>query len=90
MEALLGIRFEAHESDFHGGECYRAEFPQGTVRLQVNHDPAYHEAFEADWPEKRVILYLDGTDDSAWTAQIERLRAASNELGLSYLGESMG
>jgi hypothetical protein len=90
LEALLGIRCEAHESDFHGGEYYRAECAQGTVRLLVNYDPVDREVFEADWPEKRAILYLDGTDDSAWTAVVERLRAASNELGASYLGKSMG
>src|SRR5437016_601565 len=80
LEVLLSIQFEAHESDFRGGEYYRVDCPQGAMRLQVNYDPVDRNAFEADWPEKWAILYLDGIDDGAWTAVVERLNASSREL----------
>jgi len=77
----ISVHFEAHESDFRGGEYFRAETPQGTLFLQTNYDPVEREPFEDDWPERQAVLYLDGLDDQAWKPIVERLRAVGDELG---------
>jgi hypothetical protein len=85
LEPRIGVRFEAHEADFRGGEYFRAETQQGTLILQTNYDLVAREPFEDDWPERQAVLYLDGLDDQVWKPFVERLEALGDELGATWL-----
>lgn len=76
LGALLNMRFARHESDFRGGDYYRAESQQGTLFLQKNYDPVDQEPFESGWPADQVVIYLDGAEDQAWHPLVAVLQAA--------------
>ena len=85
LGAALHVNFLPHESDFRGGDYYRAETPKGTLFLQKNYDRLDEEPFESAWPASDLILYFDGLDDQAWnpfTATVEALA----QLGATRLG----
>jgi hypothetical protein len=85
LETLFNVHFELHESDWRGGDYYRAELPYGEILVQNNYDLMDKEPFEEDWPEKRVIVYLDGGDDKDWSVLVEKLCSAGETLGVVFL-----
>ena len=87
LEALLKIRFKLHESDYCGGDYYRAEVASGLICLQKNYDLIDEEPFETEWPNGYAILYLDGLDDQEWESFVKRFQAAAQQIGATYLGE---
>jgi hypothetical protein len=85
LAVVLGVHFEAHESDFRGGEYFRAETPQTTLFLQTNYDPVDHEPFEHDWPQKHAVLYIDGLDERDSRLLVDRLNSKAHELGANQI-----
>jgi hypothetical protein len=73
---VLDVNFVLHDSDFRGGDYYRAESARGTLFLQKNFDPIDEEPFESGWPPDQIILYLDGTDDECWELTVDMLCAS--------------
>ncbi len=66
LARALHVSFVRHESDFRGGDYFRAETKEGTILLQTNYDPVDRESFEAAWPRDQLVLYFNGLDDRAW------------------------
>jgi hypothetical protein len=85
----LKLDFRPHESDFHGGDYYRAETEYGTVLLQRNLDVLDDEPFEPDWPAERLIFYFDGPDSSDWGSYVKTLCEIEN-LGARRLAKNFG
>ena len=70
LGSALDVEFVAHESDYRGGNYYRAQAAEGTLLLQTNYDLIDDETFESARPERAVVLYLDGPQDSKWEASM--------------------
>ena len=61
LEEALGLKFEARDSFFLGeyfrsGQQYEADF-----QLRFNLDPLDLEPAEMDFPDYRLLLYVNGT-----------------------------
>lgn len=68
IEKALGVRLEAHDS-LYIGPYYRGSLSSGqSLQLRQNADPIFDERndspnerlSEPDFPEARLLLYLDG------------------------------
>lgn len=73
VEQALGIRMEARESFFHGGDyCRYSGEGHGELILQMNRDLVDDTLAEPDFPDVTMLLYVDGT---LWGAEIEKALA---------------
>ena len=63
VEAAVGRKFVAHESDYRGGAYYRADGCENEEEmiLQRNHDPFEDEWAEPEWKDFQNILYVSLT-----------------------------
>ncbi len=71
VEAALGVRFNAHESSYRGGEYYKFDgLGLEEIILQRNFDPIENEYCEEEAAEYPILLYVSG---SARSSEIEGL-----------------
>jgi hypothetical protein len=63
IEQALGLRLAAHESLYHGGDYYRlGSLGQEHFILQRNIDLIDNEPLESEFPEMKVLLYVNETE----------------------------
>jgi|HubBroStandDraft_1064217.scaffolds.fasta_scaffold155204_1 hypothetical protein len=72
--AELGVVLQLRDSEFRGGEYFRADIGRGAIFLQSNQDLLDDEPFEANWPIDQLILILDGLDTNVRDSYAEQLR----------------
>ena len=62
VERILEIKFEAHESSYHGGMYYRmGKTGEENFMLKKNYDPYEEEWAEEDFADIKVLLYVNRT-----------------------------
>lgn len=60
FETAFNFSLSAHESAYHGGEYFRGEFEGVDFLLQANFVEDDGEATEAEFPDARFLLYVNG------------------------------
>jgi len=66
VEARLGIRLEARESSYRGGDYYKMRGAgDESFILQRNYDPIENEWNEPEDEDKAFLLFVEETDRSA-------------------------
>lgn len=63
IESALNVKLNAHESDYHGGEYYRGEYAGINLVLQENFVEDDGERTEAEFPNVKLLLYVDGLEN---------------------------
>ena len=65
VENVLGIKFELHESAYHGGDYYLyGKLEEENFSLEHNKDLDEDEPAEADFSEYILLLYVNRTKRS--------------------------
>ena len=60
---LLEVEFELHDSDYLGGEYFRAALPTKELaeEIRVQRNLERDEPMEPDFPEWPTLVYVEGT-----------------------------
>jgi hypothetical protein len=88
---ILDLEFVLHESDWYGGDYYRAGTEKRTARIIRNFIDDDGDAFELDWPNNQIVLYLEGWDDQSLNQAVTALQITQligiAQLACSTLGK---
>ncbi|WP_141758744.1 hypothetical protein [Duganella sp. HH105] len=79
LEAVLGILFSAHSSDYHGGDYFKISTMDFNVVLQENFVEDDGGTTEADFPDVPLLLYINGNP-----AEVDRLSALVMAAGYTF------
>lgn len=60
VERALKVQLSPHDSVYRGGDYYRLKDGDAELFLQRNYDCLDDGLAEAEFPEVRVLLYIDG------------------------------
>lgn len=73
VEAATGSTLSAHQSDYHGGRYFRGQSANASVVLQENFIEDDGEPTEAEFPEAKLLVYVDGgvADADSIVAKLE-------------------
>jgi hypothetical protein len=67
VESALDIKFELHDSAYHGGDYYLyGKLNEENYSLERNLDLDEDELTESDYPECKVLLYVNRTKSSKY------------------------
>ena len=65
LEAILGCTFEARTSDYVG-EYYRCStVGEESISIKENRGTGVSEPLEEDFPERKILVYVDDTERSS-------------------------
>lgn len=64
LEGIVGCKFAVHQSDYRGGDYFRCKVDSVEVVLQENFIEDDGEPTEAAFPSDKLLVYLDGPDDT--------------------------
>jgi hypothetical protein len=64
LEGIVGCKLAVHQSDYRGGDYFRCEVDRVELVLQENFIEDDGEPTEAAFASDKLLVYLDGPDDS--------------------------